>query len=145
MKRISIVLFVVGLAALLGACSSSERDLMAQSPSSPALSMRLTDAELSASKALASNGDCAAALKVARHYSFVLNDLAASIGWLRLAARCPDAEPKAELAYLLLSGELDHSTTEEVEALIAQIRVTNPGLAEDVRKEVRARLGKAGG
>jgi hypothetical protein len=145
MKRFSVGLLLAASAALPAACGSTEGGAMAQPPSSPALSMRLTDAELSTSKALAGNGDCAAALKVARHYSFVLNDFAESITWLRIAAKCPAPEPKAELAYLLLSGKIGPGTVAEVEALITQIRATNPRLAEDVRKEVQAKLGKSSG
>jgi hypothetical protein len=104
--------------------------------------MLQTDPELTASKMHARNGDCAEALKVARHYSFGLNDIAESISWLRIAASCPTPEPKAELAYLLLSGKIGPGTVEEVESLIAQVRATNPGLAEEMSKELQAKLGK---
>jgi hypothetical protein len=145
MKRISMGLVPAALATLLVACGSTRGGAMVQPPSSPALSMRLADSELTSSKALAFNGNCAEALKVARHYSFVLNDIAESISWLRIAARCPTPEPKAELAYLLLSRSIGLSTVEEVESLIAQVRATNPGLAEDMDKELRAKLGKLSG
>jgi hypothetical protein len=107
--------------------------------------MRMADSELASSKALAGNGDCAEALKVARHYSFGLNNIAESISWLRIAATCPAPEPKAELAYLLLSGKIGLGTVEEVESSITQVRATNPGLAEDLDKERRAKLGKLSG
>jgi hypothetical protein len=143
MKLNLAFLALAALAALSAACNSNEGGAMVQRPSSPALSMRLTDAELSALKAIAGNGDCAAALKVARHYSFVLNDFTESIAWLRIAAKCPAPEPKAELAYLLLNRKASSDTVGEVESLISQIRATNPVLAEEVRKEARVRFGKA--
>jgi len=145
MRGISIGLVVVAVATLPVACGSTESGNMAQPPTSPALSMRLTEPELTAQKALANNGDCAAALKVARHYSFVVNDFNESISWLRIAAKCPQAEPKAELAYLLLGGKMRPGVVEEIESLIVQIGATNPRLAEDVRREARAKLGNPGG
>ena len=118
---------------------------MAQAPTSPALTMRLTDQELPALKGLASAGDCGAALRVARHCSFVLNDFDEAISWLRLAAKCPAPEPKAELAYLLLGAKSRSGVAEEIESLIVEIRAANPGLADEVRKEVQTRLGKPAG
>ncbi len=118
---------------------------MAQAPTSPALTMRLTDQELPTLKGLARGGDCGAALRVARHYSFVLNDFDEAISWLRLAAKCSAPEPKAELAYLLLGTKARPGVAEEIERLISEIRTANPGLAEEVRKEVQMRLGKPGG
>lgn len=107
--------------------------------------MRLAEPELATLKARANDGDCTAALKVARHYSFVVNDFNESFAWLRFAAKCPEAEPKAELAYLLLAGEIRPGVVSEIEGLIVQISETNPGLAEAVRKELRAKVGKPGG
>jgi hypothetical protein len=145
MKRIPISLLLAALATWLAACGSARGGAMAQPPSSPALSMRLADSELASSKALAGYGNCAEALKVARHYSFGLNDIAESISWLQIAAKCPAPEPKAELAYLLLSGKIGLDTVEEVESLIAQVRATNPGLAEKMYEELRVKLGKLSG
>jgi hypothetical protein len=145
MKLIPIVLMAVAIMTLTGGCTATEGGNMAQAPTSPALTMRLTDQELPVLKGLASGGDCGAALRVARHYSFVLNDSDEAISWLRLAAKCPAPEPKAELAYLLLGAKTRPGVAEEIEGLIVQIRATNPGLAEEVRKEVQIRGGKPGG
>lgn len=145
MKLIPIVLFAVSITALAGDCTASEGQGMAQAPTSPALTMRLTDQELPALKGLASGGDCGAALRVARHYSFVLNDFDGAISWLRLAAKCPAPETKAELAYLLLGAMSRLGVAEEIESLIVEIHAASPGLAEEVRKELQIRLGKPGG
>jgi hypothetical protein len=135
----------MAIAMLAGGCTATEGTNVAQVPTSPALSMRLTDQELLTLKGLANSGDCGAALKVARHYSFVLNNFNEAISWLRLAAKCPAPEPKAELAYLLLGAKARPGVAEEIESLIVQIRATDPRLAEEVRKEVQLKLGRPGG
>jgi hypothetical protein len=145
MKLKPIALLALAIATLACGCSTTEGGNMTQAPISPALTMRLTDQELPGMKGLASGGDCGAALKVARHYSFVLNDFDEAIFWLRLAAKCPAPEPKAELVYLLLGAKLRSGVAEEIERLIVEIRAANPGLAEEVRKEVQIKLGKSGG
>ena len=147
MKLVPIALIAVAIATLAGGCTATEGSNMAQAPISPALTMRLTNQELAALKELASGGDCGAALRVARHYSFVLNDFDEAISWLRLAAKCPAPEPKAELAYLLLAAKArpGPGIAEEIEGLIVQIRASDPRLAEEVRKEVQIRQGKSGG
>lgn len=118
---------------------------MAQAPTSPALMMRLSDQELPVLEGIASDGNCDAALRVARHYSFVVNDFDKAITWLRLAAKCPAPEPKAELVYLLLRGKGRPGVAQEVEELIVQIRAANPELADEVRREVQGKLGNRGG
>ena len=145
MKLMPIALVAVAITALAGGCTATEGGDMAQAPISPALTMRLTDQELPALKGLAGSGDCSAALRVSRHYSFVLNDFDAAISWLRLAAKCPAPEPKAELAYLLLAAKARPGIAEEIESLIVEIRAANPDLAKEVRKEVQTRSGKPGG
>ena len=145
MKLIPIALAAVAITALAGGCTATEGGNMAQAPISPALTVRLTDQELPALKGLASGGDCRAALRVARHYSFVLNDFDEAISWLRLAAKCPAPEPKAELVYLLLGTKARSVVAEEIESLIVEIRATNPDLADEVRKEVQIKLGKTSG
>ena len=145
MKLLPIALMAVAIAASAGGCTVTEGGNMAPTPISPALTMRLTDQELLVLKGLSNGGDCGAALRVARHYSFVLNDFDEAIFWLRLAVKCPAPEPKAELAYLLLGAKARSGVAEEIEGLIVQIRAANPGLADEVRKEVQFRLGKPRG
>jgi len=146
MKSIQVGLVVaVAIMTLVGGCTATEGGNMAQAPTSPALMMRLSDQELPVLEGIASDGNCDAALRVARHYSFVVNDFDKAINWLRLAAKCPAPEPKAELVYLLLRGKGRPGVAQEVEELIVQIRAANPELADEVRREVQGKLGNRGG
>lgn len=112
---------------------------MDQNPKSPALSFKLSDDELMRLTGSAKAGDCSAALQVAHHYSFVKNDFDSAISWLRSAAKCQDNSPKAELVYMLLGYTAKPEIEEEIDQLIAAIRLTNPSLAEQVRTEVKRR------
>ena len=147
MKDSGIASILSTVLAVMATGSSTGSDNMVQPllPTSPAKLMQLTASELAEQKTLASNGDCSAALKVARHFGFVVNDFNESVLWLRIAVRCPAVEPKAELAYLLLGRNLSLEIVKEIETLIVQIGETNPPLAEDVRKEVQAKLVKSVG
>lgn len=120
-------------------CNSLGSRGMDEKPTSPALSFQLSDDELMRVKGSARAGDCSAALKVAHHYSFVKNDFDSAISWLRLAAKCPDSSPKAELVYMLLGYAAKPEIDEEIDRLIAAIHLTNPSLAGEVRAEVERR------
>lgn len=106
---------------------------------SPSKSFQLSGEELIRQKTLASGGDCDAAYKVSNHYTFVLNDFDASLPWLRLAARCPNANAKAELVYLLLKMDKGQVYDSEIEQLIAGLDRVDPQQAENARRELQAK------
>lgn len=110
-----------------------------QAPISPSSASLLSDQELQKLKALASKGDCKAAFKVNRYYSDVLNDFDQALPWLRIAARCPNANAKAELVYLLLTPIGKGDSASEIDQLVLELEKIDPSQAQAVKKEVEAR------
>ena len=104
---------------------------------SPSKSFDLSEEELKKQKALASGGDCDAAYKLGNYYAFVLNDFNASLPWLRQAARCPNANAKADLVYLLLKLDKKKVFDDEIEQLIADLEKVDPQQAENARRELQ--------
>jgi hypothetical protein len=78
--------------------------------------------ELVRLRTTAAVGDCEAALKLARHYSFAENKLDESVKWLRIAAKCDDVSAKGMLISMLLATEDDASSTNEISKLLLEIR-----------------------
>ncbi|MFG6443317.1 hypothetical protein ACG0Z3_21720 [Roseateles sp. LKC17W] len=95
--------------------------------------------ELEALKQVGKTGDCAAAYRLAHHFSFALNQRDDAIYWLRIAARCPNADAKAELVYMLLGPSDKGEIAQEIDQLVLELEKTSPGQAQEVKKEVALR------
>lgn len=92
----------------------------------------LATEEISKLQQSALAGDCAAAFRLGKHHSFFSLNHAAAVGWLRLAARCPNANAKGNLVALL--RELpEHSM--EVDQLVREITESDPAMG---KREVEA-------
>lgn len=84
--------------------------------------LALPELELKPLQAAANAGDCQAALRVARHYSFGTNELEESVTWLRMAAKCNDADTKGQLIRMLLAMGADPTASSEIDRLLSEIR-----------------------
>ncbi|MFL6658542.1 MAG: hypothetical protein ACJ8GW_10750 [Massilia sp.] len=92
----------------------------------PAVSSRvlaLPKAELEILQSSATAGDCAAALKVGRHYSIGVDELEEAAKWLRLAAKCDDIRVKTEFINFLIAIHGEKASAAEVSELRSQIRI----------------------
>lgn len=87
-------------------------------------------------KDLARKGDCDAALRVHRHYLDVILDLDQARPWLRIAARCPCVNAKAELVYLLLPPHGTSKDANEIDQLVLDLEKIDPTVAQKVKEEV---------
>jgi hypothetical protein len=88
-------------------------------------------------EARATGGDCKAAEILTRYYFDVALDLYTGIKWARIAAkRCPDAEDKMELGFILVHYKSDPKIAAEVADLIVQIRKTSPARAAELKDEL---------
>lgn len=110
-----------------------------QPPVSPSSTFLLSDQELQKQKDLGTKGDCEAAFRVSHHYSFVLNDFDQALPWLRIAARCPNGNAKAELVYLLLGPKDKGEVAQEIDRLVLELEKVDPSQAQAVKKEVEMR------
>ncbi|WP_338847471.1 hypothetical protein V8J88_02000 [Massilia sp. W12] len=77
----------------------------------------------------ANNGDCNAAYRIGRHYSFFTVQFDDAIKWFRLAAQCPLVAPKEELISLLLYMENQPGVSDEIDKLLEEIREIDPNAA----------------
>lgn len=112
----------------------------------PSKIFALAAAELKDLQLIAVGGDCEAAYKVARHYSFGTNQLDKSVQWLRIAAKCDDVGAKGELILMLLATEDDATNSKEVASLLSEIRKLDVTKAEEYEDLVSSqRSDKTGG
>ena len=80
---------------------------------------------------LAQGGDCEAAYKVARHHVFFTSNVDEAKKWYRIAAKCPLADAKDELANLLMYTPEDDA---EVERLLSELERLDPKKAGSSRE-----------
>lgn len=79
----------------------------------------------------AQKGDCEAAYKVARHHVFVTANRDEAKKWYRIAAKCPHADAKDELANLLMYTSEDDA---EIERLLSELEQVDPKKAASSRQ-----------
>jgi len=92
-------------------------------------------------RAKAEEGDCDAALLLSRHYMNEELQLEAGTRWLRIAARCSNADVKASLARILMHNEDDPTTVTELNHLISEVRAIDPERAEQLESERKGMQG----
>ncbi len=130
----TIVRALVGIALLCaGFAIAAGIDQPALSGNSAFL---LSAQQLKQQEDLARNGNCDAALKVSHYYSFGQHKLAKALLWLRLAARCPNANAKAELVYMLLQQPRQVDVANEIDRLVAELKPIDAAQALAVEQEV---------
>ena len=92
---------------------------------------RLDDRTYARLATLAQGGDCEAAYKVARHHVFFTSNRDEAKKWYRIAAKCPHANAKDELANLLMYTPEDDA---EVERLLSELERLDPKKARSSRE-----------
>ena len=92
---------------------------------------RLDDRTYARLAMLAQRGECEAAYKVARHHVFFTSNVDEAKKWYRIAAKCPLADAKDELANLLMYTPEDDA---EVEKLLSEIELIDPKMAKSSRE-----------
>lgn len=83
--------------------------------------------------AKALGGDCQSAYRLGLHYFFTTADEEEAVRWYRLAAKCPDVNPKADLVALLADKQCQSGIRAEIEKLIEEITKHDPKLAESAQ------------
>jgi hypothetical protein len=137
MRRVKMVIAVAGLAFLIAGRAAVAAD--APEGVTGASYFLLSPQKLKAQKDLASKGDCKAALRVSHYYSLTQSDYAQALIWLRLAAKCRDADAKAELVYMLLQLPDQNQVSHEIDGLVMGIKRINAPLAKEVESEVHSK------
>jgi hypothetical protein len=113
-----------------------------ESPVSGSAAVMLSAQELRKLKDLGAKGNCEAAHRVSRYYSYVLNDFDQTLPWLRIAASCPNANAKAELIYQLLSPIDKGESDKEIDQLVLELEKIDPGQAQAARTEIETTRAK---
>jgi hypothetical protein len=113
-----------------------------ESPVSGSAAFMLSAQELRKLKDLGEKGDCEAAHRVSLYYTDVLNDFDQALPWLRIAARCPNANAKAELIYQLLSPIDKGESDKEIDQLLLELEKIDPSQAQAARTEIDATRAK---
>ena len=102
------------------------------------ISYNLTSDDVERLKSKSENGDCNAAYRLALYYMYGSLQPDDGLKWLRVAAKCPDANPKEYLIFLLSINKDDPQVAKEMSRLVEEIRDIDPARAT----EVENRLGK---
>lgn len=136
-RRITIGLMLI-TAAYIGV-SHFLRGRSADVAYNAASTFRISDNEMEAVRVAALAGNCPAAYRLARHFSFFILDFDSAVVWLRVAAKCPDTNAKSELVYTLLGTKNPSDHLQEIERLIQEIQAIDPNQAQVVKEEVEFR------
>ncbi|CUI09246.1 hypothetical protein BN2497_13269 [Janthinobacterium sp. CG23_2] len=104
-----------------------------------ALVFNMPAGALAQMKTAARSGDCESAAKISRYYGYSKDDYEAEVAWQRMAAKCPDAQKKAELIYLLFYSDSEPAVAKEIDSLIFQVREIDKDRAEELVSLVEQR------
>jgi hypothetical protein len=103
----------------------------------------IVPSQLGATEALARDGNCEAALKIARYHTNITLKFDAAIAWYRIATGlCQANGPKEELVALLIGNYDEPSEAAEINGLIVAIERTDPSVALKLKAEVRRHAAK---
>jgi hypothetical protein len=132
-----LCVFFVSAIAVAALVFSSLRFMKASEIGPAAATYQLSDRQLAQLESAALAGDCAAAERIGRHHLFFSLQEDEATKWYRLAAKCPNANAKAQLIALLMDYPKNSA---EVDKLLEEISTIDSRIADEAR--VAVNLGK---